>query len=392
MSLYNKEMIMPISASQHRVSVGVYHNKSDNNLTRKYKQINNINNLTVTEDKIRFFGNNINRAINSFEVMSRSPYQNIAPRGITASLLMLLCHIRLPDNPLLIATGNPALVSDNIGLYSNGGNIDYSTRDDSYFGTILNPLAKALYDTGQFISRHDPLRFPLAEAAMMPIEPISHYEIQNENINNALFYELTGKNISDISPNVPVEPLIIFYPKKTPSVIDLQSVPAEINMDKSLGVYKEYLNEKCRIITKDNNGKFISNSVLVSSEVLDNIIKEAAGAVYKKLMGGNEMPPFLVDVTEKMGKVYDITFGVMTVGIYTSTKTLLLKSLKGIGFAIDGNKDCILNEVSRDELGRLMMGIEMGISDRTPIAPNLNPSKKNQGIDNPIYPSGSKKM
>ncbi|WP_300005785.1 hypothetical protein [uncultured Cedecea sp.] len=370
---------MPISSSQHRVSIGEY----QNNLTKKNGVGGGgLDRTVINKNEIKFFGSYINNIVNSSEEMnSVFLYQN---SGITAPLLMLLCHIRLPNNSLLTAMNNPTLTPD-------CGKTSCLPYDNNNFNRMLTPLTDILYKTGKFISSYDPLKFPLAEAASIPTETISHYKIQDENIKKYLFYQLTGIDFSNISFGVPVEPFIIFYPKKMPPIIDQQSVPAEIRMDKSINTYKEHLAEKCQIVTKNNEGKTVSNTLLVSSTVLERPVKAVIDKVYDRAMGGNKMPPWLEEFTDKADKTYDIGLTVISGGGYSSFKYLVIKSLEVIGHISDDNMDCALNELSREELGRLMMNVEIGISDRNPLSPNSERSKKTQGIDNPIYPGGSKK-
>ena len=346
---------MPISASQHRMSVGDNYNKLHNNLTRKSTQINNLN---IAENKINFFGSSISRTINSCEEMNCVPHPNIAPRGITASLLMLLCHIRLPDNSSSIARDNSTLISGHVVPCFDSGSGGYSTYDDGYLGSILSPLTKVLYDTGQFISRHDPLRFPLAEAVIISSESASKYEIQDENINQDLFYALTGKNILDISNSESVKPVIIFYPVPQQSIDE----PAEIKLSASNSAYEKYISNNCHVRTKDNNGTVIGDTVLISAEVVRNSIRSVVEKVYKKGMGGHDMPEWLVAFTEGANMIYDMTLGIMTVGAYPAVKYASSKALKIAGHSINGDTTCIKNEFSQEELARLLFDIETGIT------------------------------
>ena len=344
---------MPISASQHRISVGAY----NNDLMKNIKQINKINNSTEHENKIRFFGGYINSAINSFEVMSNVPCQNIAPGGITASLLMLLCHIRLLDNFSSISTDNSALVSGNIVPFSDAGRNGYFPSDGSYFDTILNPITNAIHKTGQFISRYDPLRFPLAEATMIPVESISRYEIQSETINNALFHELTGEDISNILPNKKIEPVIIFHSTNPPTVTDQQLAPAEIKIPETNTVYMRHMAESCNVITKTNDGVIVGNTLLMSSDIYHDFIRYAVEKIYGKVIDGSEVPSWLMKFTESMNVKYDLVLGVMATDISPVIKYATVKSLWTTGYAL--NKNCLINEFNREDLATLFIDIEM---------------------------------
>lgn len=81
----------------------------------------------------------------------------------------------VPDSPLLATSGNSAFVSGR-GLFpSASGNTVHTITGGNIFSTMLSPLVNALYETGKLISRHDPFRFP--EANALPIK-----EKQNDNM------------------------------------------------------------------------------------------------------------------------------------------------------------------------------------------------------------------
>lgn len=71
-----------------------------------------------------------------------------------------------PENGLLSSTP-PAFVTDKVITPSGSGNSVHSASDGSIFSTMLSPVVNALSETGQFISRHDPLRFPGADASAL---------------------------------------------------------------------------------------------------------------------------------------------------------------------------------------------------------------------------------
>lgn len=81
----------------------------------------------------------------------------------------------VPDSPLLATSGNSAFVSGRDLSLSASGNTVHTTTGGNIFSVMLSPLVNALYETGKLISRHDPFRFP--EANALPIK-----EKQNDNM------------------------------------------------------------------------------------------------------------------------------------------------------------------------------------------------------------------
>lgn len=81
----------------------------------------------------------------------------------------------VPDSPLLATSGNSAFVSGRDLFPSASGNTVHTITGGNIFSTMLSPLVNALYETGKLISRHDPFRFP--EANALPIK-----EKQNDNM------------------------------------------------------------------------------------------------------------------------------------------------------------------------------------------------------------------
>ncbi|WP_395488953.1 hypothetical protein ACG1VR_12635 [Cedecea davisae] len=136
---------MPISASQHRASTRAYkHNIHDafgkNTLQTRVTTSKN----PATPDEILRTGKNINQVANSYLELSRSPPQNTAPRqGLAVPLMLLLSQLRFENNLLTAPSNSTSFISAN---------------------NLLHPISNALYATGEFISRHDPLIFPGAEA------------------------------------------------------------------------------------------------------------------------------------------------------------------------------------------------------------------------------------
>ncbi|GKW41389.1 hypothetical protein PEC301879_12480 [Pectobacterium carotovorum subsp. carotovorum] len=165
-------LIMPVSASQHRVSAGAYQNKlHDNCRGNSTTQAQGINlDHSATPDEIHHLGSSINRVVNSHEELSRLSYQTRNPRqDIAVPLLMLLSQVRLTNN--LFSADPPGFVSDrDNGLSpSVSRNTAHSDNSDTGFSAMLSPVANALYETGQFIAQCDPLRFPAADASPVPL-------------------------------------------------------------------------------------------------------------------------------------------------------------------------------------------------------------------------------
>ncbi len=162
---------MPISALQHRASTGTFKNNIHDAFGKNTLKTRVTTSKKPTmPDEIFRTGKNINRVANSYLELSRSPPQNIAQRqGLTAPLMLLLSQLRLENNQ------QPA-PSDSTSFISSSN--------------LLQPISNALHATGEFISRHDPLIFPGAEAA--PTCAGSHRPDDIVNIlNNAGFNVVT---------------------------------------------------------------------------------------------------------------------------------------------------------------------------------------------------------
>ncbi|WP_152526610.1 hypothetical protein [Serratia fonticola] len=159
---------MPVSALQHRFTAGAYQNKLHDNIrgssTTQAQGINPVR--SAIPDEIHHLGSSINRAVNSHEELSRPSYQTTSPRqGIAAPLLMLLSQVRLDGIPVSSTTDIPAFTSERSVSPSVSRNTAYSDNSNTGFSAMLSPVANALYETGSFITRNDPLRFPVADAA-----------------------------------------------------------------------------------------------------------------------------------------------------------------------------------------------------------------------------------
>ncbi|EOS92636.1 hypothetical protein LU631_25785 (plasmid) [Erwinia tracheiphila] len=167
---------MPVSALQHRVTAGAYQNKLHDNIKGNFTtQAQSLHSdRSANPDEIHHLGRSINRVVNSHEELSRPSYQTTSPRqGIAAPLLMLLSQVRLDGIPVSSTTDIPAFTSERSMSSPVSRDTAHSDNSGNGFSTMLSPVANALYETGKFIARHDPLRFPGADAATLPGEGVN---------------------------------------------------------------------------------------------------------------------------------------------------------------------------------------------------------------------------
>lgn len=153
---------MPVSASQHRVTSGAYQKRWNDNVKNTLSPIRGItvNNLALSDEICRA-GTHINQAINSYEERCRlSPANRVPSSGIAVPLLMLLSQVRLTDRP----PDNATFISDKDISLPFSENTTHPDSRDGLFNTLLKPVENIFYETGKFISRHDPLKFPAADA------------------------------------------------------------------------------------------------------------------------------------------------------------------------------------------------------------------------------------
>ncbi len=194
-----QDLIMPVSALQHRVTAGAYQNKLQDNIRgRSTTQPQSLNSdRSAIPDEIRHLGSSINRAVNSHEELSRPSYQTTAPRqGIAAPLLMLLSQVRLADTP--IAEAGRTTVSGNEMKHPVSENVEQSDNDNNLLSTLLNPVPQILSRVGEFMLQHDPLRFPEASAL-----PAGGY--QNKVINRFPRYAPKTTTPSAVPDDVKIE-------------------------------------------------------------------------------------------------------------------------------------------------------------------------------------------
>ncbi|QJU42337.1 hypothetical protein [Serratia marcescens] len=146
---------MPVSASQHRASTGAYNNKHHGNFRgNTTTQVQSISpSRSAIPDETCRIGSSINKAINSHEELNRPLYQT--HQGVIVPLMLLLSQVRLAEGTLTTPADIPSLVSDR-GISSlfavKTASPDNNGND---FSAMLNPVVNALYETGEFIARHD---------------------------------------------------------------------------------------------------------------------------------------------------------------------------------------------------------------------------------------------
>ncbi|WP_279045897.1 hypothetical protein [Cedecea davisae] len=168
---------MPISASQHRTSIGTSQNKL-HDIFGKYGQQPQVTTSKgpATPDEILRVGKNINHVANFYLELNRSPPQNTAPRqGLTASLMLLLSQLRLENNQPPAPSGSASLISTS---------------------NLLQPISNALHASTEFISSHDPLIFPGAESA--PVCSGSHRPDDIVNTLNKWGFNVVTRGLDEL--------------------------------------------------------------------------------------------------------------------------------------------------------------------------------------------------
>lgn len=189
-----QDLIMPVSALQHRVTTGAYQNKLHDNIRRSsttQAQSLNSDRSTILNE-IHHLGSSINRVVNSHEKLSRVLYQTTSPRqSIAVPLLMLLSQVRLADSP--VAAVGRTTVSGSEMEYPVSANVEQSNNDNNLLSTLWNSIPQTLSRAGEFMLQHDPLRFP--EASALPTEGY-----QNKEINRFLRYAVFQPKTTTPSP------------------------------------------------------------------------------------------------------------------------------------------------------------------------------------------------
>lgn len=200
---------MPVPATQHRATTGTHQNKLFENNRRSnitHTSVINRGSQHVQRDQYDF-PLALTHVGKSPDAMSRPAEQLTLPQSTVLLCLQLLSQIRPGDNPLSSATGNSALDSGRDIIPSFSRNAPHSDNSGSGFSTMLNPVANALYEAGEFIARHDPLRFPVADASPAPLvgKKSTIYGSNNElQQNDEGKYEIIVHNDSGVKVRIPV--------------------------------------------------------------------------------------------------------------------------------------------------------------------------------------------
>lgn len=157
------EKIMPVSASQHRASIGAQQNMLNKNIKNTIFTNNSIIHSTIKDD-IHHFGNRIHRITNYHNELNKSPTLNpVSSRGMAAPLLLLLSQIRLADNPILESYPTSIINGYSSPLvFNNSHEIEKSNKLTT---AISNYLPHEVLKFGASVFQFDPLRFPTADAS-----------------------------------------------------------------------------------------------------------------------------------------------------------------------------------------------------------------------------------
>ncbi len=196
---------MPKSAIQHRVSAGAYQNKLHDNIRRSSTtQAQGINpGRSTIPDEIHHLGSSINRAVNSYEELSRPSRQITSSRqGVAAQVLMLLSQVRLAENPVVAADRTTASGSE-IKLPVSES-VEQSYNDNNFLSTLRDSIPQTLSRVDDFMLQHDPLRFPEASAL-----PAGGYQDKKTNRfpRHVVFEKKTTTTPSPVPNDVKIEKL-----------------------------------------------------------------------------------------------------------------------------------------------------------------------------------------
>ncbi|UFK37623.1 hypothetical protein LOZ86_11485 [Pectobacterium parvum] len=153
---------MPVSPSQHRSSIGSHQNKIHKTFRENREKKSN---PSAIPDTILYFWEYIYQSIHSHEELNRSSSsRNFHQPSIIAPLIMLLSQIRLTDFPLSSRPYSPVSILRDTVIPSSSEYSILTDRNNADLSTPLTPIINAIYKVGDFISQHDPLKFPGADA------------------------------------------------------------------------------------------------------------------------------------------------------------------------------------------------------------------------------------
>lgn len=358
---------MPISALQHRAATGYHQNKLYNKVKKSATRVQNSNqNRSSPTEEIRDFTNELTRVINSDDRLERVSQPNTAPqRQIIATALMLLCRLDDTSRRLSTTAYNPEFGSGTELSPSFYGDTSHPANNHSIVSTYLKPIAYAAYGIVNAIPYYDPLKFPGANAAALPVARGNEivYEALNDCVNKELIHELAGRDVLATTTGVPVNPIILSSHPHSEAKRHRRANINDIKKSQNTA-HQKYLDNNCHIRTKTNQGTVTGNNLLVAGEIVRNPIRAAAEKSYKKMMGGHEMPQGLVNFSEAANLGTDIGLGIMTLGAYPIIKYASAKALSTSGHAVNGDMACLKNEYSPEEMANLLFNTEVGITDR----------------------------
>lgn len=347
---------MPVSPAQYNASIGSYQSKVYKNNKR-----NNCENICNTQGKNAINTDEIHQAsfrkffngiVNDHTEMNRRSIPPIPPLFVT--VISLLNQFQLAN-----MAAQSASADENSIMFWVSDNTSYSHQANKGSGAVLSQVPHTQRETVPFISSHGSRRFKRSGAAVLP--PVSApkntvmYEIQDKNINRAIFHALTGSDTE--------VPVILIFPSS--QLLDRNKRAREEDMKQLQdAAYQKYIANNCQIRTKTNQGKVVGDSILVAAEILRNPIREAAAKVYRTAMGGHEMPEWMVTFTEVANVGSDIVLGVMTLGVLPVIKYASSKAMAVSGQLINADSTCLKHEFSLEELSRLLFDTEVGLTDR----------------------------
>lgn len=146
-------MTIPVSATQYRAATGDHQNKIFENNSRSNITHTSVINRDNQHDLYEF-PLALTHVRNSPDAMSRQPEQLALRQSTVLLFLQLLSQIRPIDSPLSAASGNSVLDCGRDVIPAS-----YSDNRVLGLSVMLSPVVNALHETGQFIARHDPLKF-----------------------------------------------------------------------------------------------------------------------------------------------------------------------------------------------------------------------------------------
>ena len=354
---------MPVYSLQHRYSTGQFENHRSRGYRKQKTSASALagNRTYDTSDNYSFISQ-IMRGENAHIERNRLDYQPPHHRQsavATATQFLLLLSQINPVNP-------PPLIP----AHRERGSLCQIPDPHSYNGipSLSAPwqtLKTALSEAGEYLEQYYTLRFPAADAAVLPSAnttlPKALYDLSGSQIGQDLFRELVNPHGVNNASTGSVSPVIIFTTRtNTPQRKKRAEETALKNRQDT--ARRNYIASHCHIRTKPNDGQVTGNFLLVSGETVRNTIRVFAEKFYKSRTGGHELPEGLVKFTEASNIVMDLLLGIVTLGAYPIFKYAAAKALKTSGQLLKGDSQCIQNEFTPEELATLLFDIESGIT------------------------------